>query len=181
MQSADRGGLDSLDHATTRGICLLLVCVGLAIVAGRIAVVRSSTGEVPFLGANDRSRWATVSALVDDGTYAIDRQLEIRDSRTGRRTWQTIDLVRHRGPDGRQHYYSSKPPLFPTMVAGVYGAVRGVTGLTLEERPFFVGRWVLAIVNLPMVAILYGCLVSVILASRMPPWGAIFLTAATVF
>lgn len=183
MPSADSrgGGHDPRAGFPTRGICLLLVCVGLAMVAARIAVVRSTTGEVPFLGANDRSRWATVSALVDDGTYAIDRQLEIRDSRTRRRTWQTIDLVRHRGEDGRQHYYSSKPPLLPTMIAGVYAAVRGVTGSTLEQRPFFVGRWVLALVNLPMVAILYGCLVSVILSRRMPAWGAVFLTSATVF
>lgn len=183
MRSADaqQGERDAFLSVQTRGICFTLVCVGLAMVAARIAVVRSSTGEVPFLGANDRSRWATVSALVDDGTYAIDRQLQIRDSRTGRRTWQTIDLVRHRGPDGRQHYYSSKPPLLPTMIAGVYAAVRGLTGLTLEQRPFFVGRLVLALVNLPMLAVLYGCVVSVILRHRIRPWGAIFLTAGTVF
>ena len=27
----------------------------------------------PFLSANDRSRWCTIRALVDDGTYAIDQ------------------------------------------------------------------------------------------------------------
>ncbi|WP_164103761.1 hypothetical protein [Candidatus Laterigemmans baculatus] len=193
MQSADAdaGGAEMERSGATQGICWLLVGVGLAMVAARIAVVRSATGEVPFLGANDRSRWATVSALVDDGTYAIDRQLEIRDAGTGRRTWQTIDLVRHRGRDGRQHYYSSKPPLLPTMIAGVYAAVRGATGSTLEERPFFVGRWVLALVNLPMLAVLYGCVVSVILRCRLGVsrcgtghfggWGAVFLTAGTVF
>lgn len=168
-------------HRDTRAICLLLACIGLSIVAGRIAVVRSATGEVPFLSANDRSRWATVSALVDDGTYAIDRQMELRDAETRRRTWQTIDMVRHRDAEGRQHYYSSKPPLLATMVAGVYAVVRAATGLTLEQHPFFVGRWVLALVNLPMLAILYGCLIAVILRHRLSPWAAIFLTAATVF
>lgn len=165
----------------TRAICWLLACIALAVVAGRIAVVRSATGEVPFLSANDRSRWATVSSLVDDGTYAIDRQLQIRDAETRRRTWQTIDLVRHRDAEGREHYYSSKPPLLATMVAGVYAAVRAATGLTIEQHPFFVGRWVLALVNLPMLAALYGSVIGVVLRHRLPPWAAVFLTAAICF
>lgn len=168
-------------YSDTRAICLLLACVALAVVAGQIAVVRSATGEVPFLSANDRSRWATVSALVDDGTYAIDRQLEILDAETRRRTWQTIDLVRHRDAAGRQHYYSSKPPLLATMVAGVYATVRAVTGFTLEQHPFFVGRWVLALVNLPMLAVLYASVIAVILRHRLPRWATVFLAAAMVF
>ena len=60
--------------------------------------------------------------------------------------------VRHRGPDGREHYYSSKPPLFPTLLAGEYWLIRQSTGLTLAENPFQVMRWMLVVTNvLPLV------------------------------
>jgi len=39
---------------------------------GRIWTVESSSGKTPLLSANDRSRWATVRALVDHGTFALD-------------------------------------------------------------------------------------------------------------
>ncbi|WP_417729841.1 hypothetical protein [Rosistilla oblonga] len=135
-----------------RMIYLLLTVIATTMICGRIAVVRSSTGEVPFLSANDRSRWCTISSLVDDGTYAIDRQVDYREPVRKRRVWYTIDMVRHRGEDGQQHYYSSKPPLYPTMLAGVYAAFKTLTGATLFSEPFFVGRWLLILTNaLPMV------------------------------
>src|SRR6056297_1264255 len=98
-----------------RSIYTLLIVIATVLAAGQIATVSSREGDTAFLSANDRSRWCTIAALVEDGTYAIDRLIEIRDER-GRRPWYTIDLVRHRGPDGELHYYSSKPPLLPTMV-----------------------------------------------------------------
>ncbi|QDV69803.1 hypothetical protein Poly24_35200 [Rosistilla carotiformis] len=140
------------DRQMRRMVYLLLTIIATAMVGGRIAVVQSSTGEVPFLSANDRSRWCTISALVDDGTYAIDRQINYREPVRKRRVWYSIDLVRHRGADGEQHYYSSKPPLYPTMLAGVYAAFRALTGASLFADPFYVGRWLLAITNLlPMI------------------------------
>ena len=42
----------------------------------------------PFLSANDRSRWATVRALVEHGTYAIDDIVS-------QPNWDTIDMVKH--------------------------------------------------------------------------------------
>ena len=145
----------SEDHWTRRerrsGYAVLVLIV-MVVAAGRIATVSSREGETAFLSANDRSRWCTIAALVEDGTYAIDRLIQIRDSR-GRRPWYTIDLVRHRGEDGKLHYYSSKPPLFPTMVAGVYAVVHGVTGMTLTAQPIYVTRIVLAVVNLPLLGL----------------------------
>ena len=58
----------------------------------------------PFLSANDRSRWMTIRSLVEHGTYEIDEIV-------GQPTWDTIDMVQHRGRDGELHLYSSKPPL----------------------------------------------------------------------
>lgn len=142
---------DPAQRQLRRAVYLLLTVIATAMICGRIAAVESNTGEVPFLSANDRSRWCTISSLVDDGTYAIDRQINYREPVRKRRVWYTIDLVRHRGPDGKQHYYSSKPPLYPTMLAGVYAAFKTLTGASLFVEPFLVGRWMLVLTNmLPM-------------------------------
>ncbi len=138
----------SLDSEALRRLALVILLAAGAMQLGRILQVQSKTGESPFLSANDRSRWCTIAALAINGTYEIDDVIAMRDPKTRRRTWYTIDLVRHRGADGQQHYYSSKPPLLPTIYAGVYLAVRGVTGATLMGDPFPVMRIMLIIVNL---------------------------------
>lgn len=125
---------------------LLLAAAGTQLL--RILTVISKDEKTPFLSANDRSRWCTIEALASDGTYAID-ELIFADPEQKRRTpWATIDLVRHRGQDGRQHYYSSKPTLLPTLYSGVYAAARALTGWNLREDTFRAGRLVLVLVNL---------------------------------
>ncbi len=98
----------------------------------------------PLLSANDRSRWCTVWSLVERHTYQID---EI-DAVSG---WGTIDKVRQGG-----HYYSSKPPVLSTIVAGVYWVVRAVTGWSLNAEPDEMARTmrlILFLVNvIPLVA-----------------------------
>lgn len=89
----------------------------------------------PLRSANDRSRWCTVWSLVERGTYQID---EIRN----RRGWDTIDKVRH-----EDHYYSSKPPLLPTMVAGGYWGLKKLTGWTLTADTADVVRIILWFLN----------------------------------
>src|SRR5271155_3444597 len=71
------------------------------------------------MGANDLSRWCTVWSLLERGTYVIDEC-----------PWQaaTQDKV-FRAPAGAsepaagqkpvRHYYSSKPALLPTLIAGI--------------------------------------------------------------
>lgn len=125
----------------------ILIITALAAQAAHILSARSSTGETPFHSANDRSRWCAVAALGGFGQFEIDPFLEIRDPKTKRRTWYTIDLVRHRGRDGRQHFYSSKPPLLSAIHAAVYAAVHGVTGLSLLTDTFAAARIVLMLVN----------------------------------
>ncbi|QDT06637.1 hypothetical protein K227x_50530 [Rubripirellula lacrimiformis] len=138
----------------TRSIMGLMILICLSIAAGRIAVVTSPEGNTAFLSANDRSRWCTISSLVEDGTYAIDRQIAISDPvHRNRRPWGTIDKVRHTGSDGQLHYYSSKPPLLPTMIAGVYKILNLCTGMTMTAQPIYVPRILLALVNLPLLAI----------------------------
>ncbi len=150
--------LDEHQPSACRWACWLLIVISAATMVGRIMTVRASTGETPMLSANDRSRWCTIRALVDHGTYTIDAIIREKHPETGRRFWSTIDRVRHRGPDGREHDYSSKPPLFPTMLAGQYWLVRQATGATLAEEPFFVMRSMLVLTNVSALLLFFWLL-----------------------
>ncbi len=140
----------------------------------------------PFLSGNDRSRWCTVRALVEDDLrveghpYSIDKVIQ----QSG---WDTIDMVKHdddgyggMGPN-EGHLYSSKPPLFPTLLAAEYWAIHRVTGMTLGTHPYSIGRFMLITVNLiPMLIFLW--LLSK-LAERFgtTDWGRMFVVAAGAF
>jgi hypothetical protein len=144
--------LGSVSSATEhgRGFYALLIVLATAMLMGRVATVRSSGGATPMLSANDRSRWATIRALVDHGTYAID---DVIFRATGERdpAWYSIDLVQHRGPDGRQHYYSSKPTLLSTLLAAPYWVIHHVAGIEIARKPYYVIRLTLMLVNvIPM-------------------------------
>jgi hypothetical protein len=134
----------------------LLIVIATGMMAARVMRVRPADPKnpTPFLSANDRSRWATIRSLGDDGTYVIDDI--IFSPRGGRiRGWHTIDLVRHRGADGREHYYSSKPTLLTTLLAGEYWLIKRLTGATLADQTFYVARLMLILTNiLPLAAAL---------------------------
>ena len=106
----------------------LLLVTSVGGMVGRIWTVESSLGKTPLLSANDRSRWATVRALVDHGTFALDEVIFRDRQQTKRdREWYSIDMVRHKGPDGAEHFYSSKPPLPTVMMASAYWCLQKVT------------------------------------------------------
>src|SRR5215208_996776 len=137
------------DDASLRWwIYSLLIVISAGIQVARVMRVDSSDPKspTPFLSANDRSRWATIRALGDDGTYVLD---DIIFSPRGGRIlgWHSIDLVRHRGPDGYEHYYSSKPTLLTTLLAGEYWLLKTLTGATLAEQPHYVSRLMLLLTN----------------------------------
>ena len=72
----------------------LLIVVSTTISLARIASVESRTAgpkkqHTPFLSANDRSRWCTTRALVDEGVYQIDSMIDGRDP-----NWKTIENIR---------------------------------------------------------------------------------------
>jgi hypothetical protein len=108
----------------------LAIAVSTGVSAANLLNVRA------LLSANDRSRWCTIWSLVERGTYQID---EIIDHRG----WDTIDKVRHEG-----HFYSSKPPLLPTIAAGFYWSVKKCTGWDLLADTHDVARLVLVFINL---------------------------------
>jgi hypothetical protein len=89
------------------------------------------------------SAQCTVWSLVERQTYVIDDIIQ-------QPGWDTIDKVRY-----HDHFYSTKPALLPTLVAGVYYCVKRTTGWNLTNQTTEVTRLVLLIVNLlPMIAAL---------------------------
>ena len=131
----------------------------------------------PFLSANDRSRWCTIRALVDDGTYAID-QIVTNPKEYSR--WQTIDMVKH-DRSGEPHLYSSKPTLLPTLLAGEYWILRACTGWTLAKQPFQVVRTMLLCTNLTGMALLFVLLAVVLEKIGLSDWGRLLVMATATF
>jgi hypothetical protein len=137
---------------------------------------------MPTFSSNDRSRWATVRALVDEGTYVIGtRDLRVTQAsalaplgqlnplaaaalaQAGFQArmasdagiifeegWQSVDKVLN---PSTQRYYSSKPPLLATLVAGLYwllqqfAALLGADRTTLANHPAEVVRPILLLIN----------------------------------
>jgi hypothetical protein len=138
---------------------------------------------MPTFSSNDRSRWATIRALVDHGTYVVGK----REHREGGYTdsgiifedgWKTVDRVLH--PE-RQEFLSSKPPLMPTILAGLYWLLQAIFGWTLADHPFLVVRTILMIVNVaPFVA--YLCVLGR-LADRFgaTEWGRVTVVIVGAF
>lgn len=129
----------------------------------------------PFLSANDRSRWCTVRALVEQemrvpgAPYAIDKVIQEQG-------WDTIDMVKHGG-----HLYSSKPPLMATLVAGPYWVIHRLTGETLGTRPYAIGRCLLIAVNLLPMILYFWVLGKLVERIGQTDWGRLFAMAAAAF
>ncbi len=153
-----------------RIIYALLIGSSLAWLGIRIALVTSDDQLTPFISANDRSRWCAVRALVDHGTFQIDDVMIVPG-------WNTIDKVSHLGRDGRQHFYSSKPPLLPIIVAGEYYVLKQITGCSLSERPLLVGRLLVAATNLPLMAIFLATVVISVERWGTTDWGRVMAVA----
>jgi hypothetical protein len=165
----------SWESATFRqSVYSLLILIALANVSAHILSARSADRHTPFFSANDRSRWSTVSALVDEGTYAIDAVRR-------RAGWKSIDMVRHKDREGQWHYYSSKPPLLATLVAGPYYVLHRLTGASLAEQPFAVARALLIICNLVPLAVYLIVLACWVERHGETDFGRIFLVAGACF
>jgi hypothetical protein len=62
----------------------------------------------------------------------------------------------HPDAAGRLHLYSSKPPLLSVLCAGPYWLLHRVTGWTLGDHPFEVGRLLMVVYGLVPLAIVLG-------------------------
>jgi hypothetical protein len=180
----------------------------------------------PTFSSNDRSRWATIRALVDKGTYVIGERdprvvlntavglfparnpleeslLAIRgfqlrtasdrtiwrdpnerynpDNPTTRRWEPDYDSVDKVMRPGTLDFYSSKPPLFSTLVAGLYWLLQQITYWTLAANVWEVVRTILLLVN--VVPFLAYLMVLALLVERFggTDWSRVYLMAAACF
>ena len=185
------------------GIYLLLVALAAGNVTGRLCAVNSVDTvrlekqlndearkkappgtepklrnlQRPFLSGNDRSRWCTVRALVEHGTYAIDDIVS-------QPNWDTIDMVKHDGrgnpapgPD-EGHLYSSKPPLLATLMAGEYWLLHRLTGKTLGTHPHDLGRILLFTWNVIPFVLYLLILARIVDRYGTTDFGRVFVVAA---
>jgi hypothetical protein len=171
----------------------------------RVGTAREAQARLsrPFLSGNDRSRWITLRALVETemrvegAPYAIDKVIQ-------QQGWDTIDMVKHdrryvypaeplpdRKPgdrikdwDGQQeggHVYSSKPPLYPTVLAGIYWVIHKATGETLGTQPYFIGRLMLVIVHVLPMIVYFVLLARLIDRFGQSDWARVFGMSVAVF
>jgi hypothetical protein len=129
----------------SRHVFALLTLVAASIVGARILTAPGA------YSVNDQSRWATIRALVDTGRYSIGYREEHPDGTyedfgiIALDGWKTVDVVLH--PTTRR-FYSSKPTLLPTVLAGEYWVLRNVLGVNFRRDRLFVARTILMTVNL---------------------------------
>ena len=149
----------------------------------------------PMHSSNDKSRWATVRALVDEGTYVIGTRTfpEAGDWKTytdagivTEPQYKTLDVVM-RPPNPEltagprvQPFYSSKPPLFATLLAGEYWLLKKLFGWSIVKDRWLVISTILLTVNVvPFAAylVLLRCLID---ATGKTDFGKLlaFMTAA---
>jgi hypothetical protein len=143
---------------TRRFVYVLLIVIASATLAGRILSVErvyeptvSRPADVvngwrlewpddlppptPTFSSNDRSRWATARALVDEGHYWIGTRDENGKDHGfifDEYDWKTIDRVLD--PKTGKHFYSSKPPFLATLMAGQYWVLQKLFGWKISEQ-----------------------------------------------
>jgi hypothetical protein len=140
----------------------------------------------PMFSSNDVSRWATIRALVDEGTYVIGQRTWLDPERktytdsgiTFEPGWGGVDKVMD--PETGK-FYSSKPTLLPTVLAGEYWLLKNMFGWTLTTHLFTVVRVILFTVN--VIPLIFYWLVLGRLVDRFgtTDWGKLFVFVAGCF
>ncbi len=138
--------------------------------AVRARIEREKRLVRPFLSGNDRSRWLTVRALVERGTFAIE-DLVVEPG------WDTLDAVVHPDAAGKLHLYSSKPPLLSVIAAAPYWLIHRLTGWTLGDHPFEVGRMLLLVCGAVPFAILLAFTFRAVDVVGSSDWGRLWAAA----
>jgi hypothetical protein len=218
--------------ATRRLVCVILITLAVGSAAGRVLSTQRvfeprayvAPGEkddptsarrvwpkerpeppMPTFSSNDRSRWATVRSLVDDGTYVVGNRLPAElDALAATDPVSAMALLRAAemagaGPDvgivfepgwgtvdkvldpARLRYYSSKPPLLSALVAGEYWVLKKTFGWTLKEQPQEVVRTVLLTINVLPLAVYLWLLVRLLERHGASDWATIFLVGTAAF
>jgi hypothetical protein len=125
--SGDESVLTSGRSMPRRFVTMLVITAVAAIATGHVL------RQPAFMTANDISRWCTVWSLLERGTYAIDDcpwQIDTQD--------KIYRAPGKRGGDAQgqpevKHYYSSKPALISTLIAGMLYPARRLTRVPLDR------------------------------------------------
>jgi hypothetical protein len=185
----------------------LLIALSFAMVTGRILAYATAS---PTHGDNDRSRWATVRALVDEGSYVIGW----RDRPTI--AWSAVaplaagdpvqaSVLTAVGLDARSknnhgistesgwitidkvlhpqklEFVSSKPPLLSTLLAGLYWLLKNLFGWDIVRNNWAVVKTVLFLVNGVPWLIYLALLARLLERYGMTDWGRLYVLAAGCF
>ncbi|MEZ6056033.1 MAG: hypothetical protein R3C01_04945 [Planctomycetaceae bacterium] len=117
------------------GLSLRGLCIAMILVAFGLSFIRLLEVEKPIASANDSSRWCTIWALTEEGTYQIDHAEKALELKTiDKALLKSVRVDRETGEEiEEEHIYSTKPPLFPTMVAVVYRIQKGILGWRVDD------------------------------------------------
>jgi len=137
-----------------------------------------------FFSSNDRSRWATIRALVDDGTYVVGKRRNFRDTAppyedTGiifENDYQSLDKVMN---PATGEFYSSKPPLLATVLAGEYWVLKKLFGWSLVKDRWNVVCTILITVNVIPFALMLVYMARLIEQFGTTDFGRMFTFTAT--
>jgi hypothetical protein len=164
----------------------------------------------PTFGDNDRSRWDTVRALVDDGTYAIGERNKVVVLTTAATPVGVPDVLqatvlsvagreaRIKSDSGivtqdgyktidkvlhpeRLKFYSSKPPLLATLAAGEYWLLKELFGWSITDQRWEVVRTILLTVNAVPFLIYLILLARLLERFGGTDWGRLYVLAAGAF
>lgn len=173
---------------------------------------------MPTFGSNDRSRWATIRALVDNSEFVIGKRDKTilhatvglnfasenplqaaANAQTGyflRSTsdpklgiisdtgitfedgWGSVDKVLN---PTTQEFYSSKPPLLSTLLAGLYWLVQALTTWTLANQEAALVRVILLLVNALPFLFYLSVLARLGLRYAATEWSRLMVLAAAGF
>jgi hypothetical protein len=165
---------------------------------------------MPTFSSNDRSRWATVRSLVEQGTYVVGRRergsvlvsalatlvardglqaavlteagwwVRVKKSDTGLVTQDGWETVDKVLKPDTLEFYSSKPPLLSTLGAGVYWILYHLDW-TFADHPWTVVSVILLLVNwLPF--LMYLALLARLLERYgTSDWGRLYVFVAAAF
>ena len=104
------------------------------------ALLIAVLGARPYASSwNDGSRLASVEALVDQHTWAIDDSIFVKVPPQDELNPYSLELPSASGTMDKMliggHFYSDKPPVLTLYLAGIYWIAQKLTGLTAAYDP----------------------------------------------
>jgi hypothetical protein len=147
----------------------------------------------PTLSSNDKARWATVKALVENHTFVIGHREPNPDNPRGyddptgilaqegpqhTKGYGSVDVVMN--PDTHD-FYATKPPLLTIFVAGQYWVLHRVFHKDMDTQKWEVVVPILIVTNVLPLLIALWLLSQLLEAYGRTDWGRLFVFATACF